>query len=269
MVSYVITGASRGIGLEYVRQLSENPNNTVFALVRSRAKSNFLEPYTERPNVHVVEGDVISIEKMQNAAKEVAAITGGSLDVLIANAAGSIGSNTSLANPSVDLAVVAQELKDNFEINAVSAVITNNVFLPLLRNGKEKKIIDISSALGDTEFTRVTGFAHIAPYAVGKAALNFIVQKYASELASEGFTVLALSPGLVDTSSTKEGPPPTAEQLKGMEAAANLWMKAAPNWDRKPISVQDSVSKQIKVIQGVGQKDSGKLLSQNGNTDWL
>jgi NAD(P)-dependent dehydrogenase (short-subunit alcohol dehydrogenase family) len=269
MASYVITGASRGIGLEYVRQLSEEPKNTVFAVVRNKAKANFLEPVAGRPNVHVLEGDVQSIEKMQEAAKEVAAVTGGSLDFLIANAGGNIGSNTSLANSNIDQATIVQELKDNFDINATSVVITNNAFLPLLRNGKEKKIIDISSALGDIEFNKITEFPHSAPYGVSKAAVNFIVQKYAVELAPEGFTVLALSPGLVDTSSTKEGGPPSAEELKFLDAAADLWIKAAPGWDRKPITVQDSVSKQIKVIHSIGQEESGKLLSQNGNTTWI
>ncbi|KAI9289832.1 NAD(P)-binding protein [Umbelopsis sp. AD052] len=271
MTSYLVTGASRGIGLEFIRQLSQDSNNTVIALVRNAAKSVYLQEISDLPNVHVVEGDVTSVETMQKAAEDVAAITGGSLDYILENAGGIYGSDTSLADPSNDLATLVNELKGNFELNAVSGVITTNAFLPLLRKGKAKKIILISSAIGDIQFTRTTGFAGNAPYGVGKAALNFIAQKYAVELADEGFVVLALSPGLVDTSSTKEGEQtqPSEEDLKKFQAIFDQWVKSQPDWDRKPLTVQDSVSKQLKVIAAVGPNDSGKLLSQNGNTAWL
>ncbi|KAI9289830.1 putative short-chain dehydrogenases/reductase [Umbelopsis sp. AD052] len=271
MTSYLVTGASRGIGLEFIRQLSQDPNNTVIALVRSAAKSVYLQEVSDLPNVHVVEGDVTSVEIMKKAAESVAAITGGSLDYIIENAGGAYGADTSFANPNNDPSTLVEELKGNFELNAVSGVITTNAFLPLLRKGKAKKIIFISSAIGDIQFTRVTGFAGTAAYGVGKAALNFIAQKYASELAAENFVVLALSPGFVDTSSTKEGEQtqPSEEDMKNLQAVFDQWVKSQPDWDRKPLTVQDSVTKQLKVISTVGPKDSGKLLSQNGNTAWL
>ncbi|KAI9289833.1 NAD(P)-binding protein [Umbelopsis sp. AD052] len=271
MTSYVVTGASRGIGLEFIRQLSQDPNNTVIALVRNAAKSVYLQEISHLPNIHVVEGDVTSVEKMQKAAESVATITGGSLDYVIQNAGGIYGSDTSLADPSNDLSTLVDDLKGDFEVNAVSGVITTNAFLPLLRQGKAKKIILISSAIGDIQFTRTTGFAGIASYGAGKAALNFIAQKYAVELASEGFVVLPLSPGFVDTSSTKEGgqTQPSEEDIKKMQAIFDQWVKSQPDWDRKPLTLQDSVSKQLKVIAAVGPEDSGKLISQNGNTAWL
>jgi len=269
MVSFLITGASRGIGLEFVRQLSDNSENTVFALVRNKSKANFLEPVAERPNVHVVQADVVSAEQLQQAAKEVAAITGGPLDVLIANAGANLGSGTSLANGDISQEALVQEVKDNFETNTISAILTHNAFLPLLRKGKHKKIIDISSAIGDTEFTKITEFEYFAPYGISKAALNFVVQKYAVELSPEGFTVLAISPGLVDTFGTKEGPPPTEKEINAMSVFFDKWIKASPGWDRKPITVQESVSRQLKVIHSAGPKDTGSFVSQNGNRDWL
>jgi NAD(P)-dependent dehydrogenase (short-subunit alcohol dehydrogenase family) len=271
MTSYLVTGASRGIGLEFIRQLSEDSKNTVIGLVRNAAKSVYLQEISHLPNVHVVEGDVTSVETMHKAAESVAAITGGSLDYIIENAGGIYGSDTTLADPNSNQSTLVDELKGNFELNAVSGVITTNAFLPLLRKGKAKKIIFISSAVGDIQFTRTTGFAGTAAYGVGKAALNYIAQKYAAELTDEGFVVLALSPGFVDTSSTKEGEqtPPSEEDIKQLQAVFDLWVKSQPDWDRKPLTVQDSVSKQLKVISSVGPKDSGRLLSQNGNTAWL
>ncbi|KAH8553728.1 hypothetical protein BGW37DRAFT_269596 [Umbelopsis sp. PMI_123] len=270
MASYLVTGASRGIGLEYVRQLSEDGKNTVIGLVRNAAKANFLHEISGRPNVHIVEGDITSIEKMQKAAGIVSSITGGSLDYIIENAGGNFGTNSSLAKPNVELPTLIEQINENFEVNAISGVITTNVFLPLLRKGKAKKIILISSALGDIDFTRTSEFPYAAPYGIAKVAVNFIVQKYAVELAEEGFVVIALSPGVVDVSSTKEGGPPqlTEEEMKFWAAAFEDFKKVAPDWDGKPLAVQDSVSKQLKVIGSLSPKDAGKMLSQNGNNVW-
>ncbi|KAI9289831.1 NAD(P)-binding protein [Umbelopsis sp. AD052] len=271
MTSYVVTGASRGIGLEFIRQLSQDSKNTVIALVRNAAKSEHLQKISHLPNVHVVEGDVTSVETMKKAAESVAAITGGSLDYIIENAGGIYGADTSLADPSKDLSTLVDELKGNFDLNAVSGVITTNAFLPLLRKGTAKKIIFISSVIGDIQFTRTTEFTGIVSYGAGKAALNYIAQKYAVELASEGFVVLPLSPGFVDTSSTKEQKQdqPSEDDMKKFQAVTGQWAKSQPDWDRKPLTVQDSVTKQLKVIAAVGPEDSGKMISQNGNTAWF
>lgn len=88
-----------------------------------------------------------------------------------------------------------------FNINVVGTVTTTNLFLPLLRNGKLKKVICISSAAADADFTRKTEHERIVPYSVSKAALNMAVVKYALERRNreEGFTFLALAPGAVDT----------------------------------------------------------------------
>jgi NAD(P)-dependent dehydrogenase (short-subunit alcohol dehydrogenase family) len=271
MSSYLVTGASRGIGLEYVRQLSQNSKNTVIGLVRNAAKSVYLQEITHLPNVHVVEGDITSVEAMQKAAKDIAAITGGSLDYIIENAGGNYGTSATFTDPKIDQNSLVEELKINFDINAVSGVVVTNALLPLLRKGKAKKLIFISSAAGDIAFIRATGTAEMASYGASKSALNFIAQKYAIELADEGIVVLALSPGFVDTNSTKEGgaPQPSEEDMKTWGGIFAKWVKHQPDWDQKPLTVQDSVQKQLKVIASVGPEDSGKLLSQNGNTTWL
>lgn len=82
MASYVVTGASRGIGvstqgpvcrahrvdnviqLAFVKQLSQIPENTVFALIRSRNTIIDAAVY-ERPNVHVLEADITDFETLK------------------------------------------------------------------------------------------------------------------------------------------------------------------------------------------------------------
>jgi len=88
-----------------------------------------------------------------------------------------------------------------FNTNVVGVVHTINAFLPLLRRGTTKKVITLSSGMGHTELVLKSGLSNQAPYAISKAALNMAVAKYAAEYKAEGFLFLAISPGLVDTST--------------------------------------------------------------------
>ena len=86
-----------------------------------------------------------------------------------------------------------------FRTNVVGVVHTINAFLPLLRKGATKKIIVISTGLGDTQTVINCDYATAVPYSVSKAAVNMVVAKYAVTLRKDGFVVVALSPGLVKT----------------------------------------------------------------------
>jgi NAD(P)-dependent dehydrogenase (short-subunit alcohol dehydrogenase family) len=88
-----------------------------------------------------------------------------------------------------------------FQINVIGVVHTINAFLLLLRQGVAKKVVTLSSGMGDTELVLKAGFPNQAPYAISKAALNMVVAKYAAEYNDEGLVFLAISPGLVDTAT--------------------------------------------------------------------
>lgn len=74
-----------------------------------------------------------------------------------------------------------------------------NAFLPLLRQGQEKKVVYITSAAGDIEFTRHTEMPTMLGYCISKAAGNLLMAKYAAELKADGIVTLSLSPGWVAT----------------------------------------------------------------------
>lgn len=81
----------------------------------------------------------------------------------------------------------------------VGTVAVTNAFLPLIKEGTQKKVVNISSAAGDCEFVEKTGYISAAAYGISKAALNYINTKYAAEFHGMGYTFLAISPGLVTT----------------------------------------------------------------------
>jgi NAD(P)-dependent dehydrogenase (short-subunit alcohol dehydrogenase family) len=71
--------------------------------------------------------------------------------------------------------------------------------MPLILLGDAKKVIVISSGMGDTELTRQYDLWMGTAYSVSKAALNMVVAKYSAEYREKGVVVLAISPGVVDT----------------------------------------------------------------------
>lgn len=201
MSSFAVTGASKGLGLEYVRQLAANKDNKVLAIVRNAESKNITELASLNENVHVIKGDVTDPESILQAASVAASITGGKLDVLIHNS-NAIDMATVGLSPS-QIPIDAEITKKMFEPSLYTAIYgglwTTNAFLPLIEKGEQKKIVHISSGMADTSLIVKSGVSYSVAYSVAKAGMNVQVAKYAAELAPKGIKVLALSPGWVDT----------------------------------------------------------------------
>ncbi|KAI5840562.1 hypothetical protein DFP73DRAFT_500434 [Morchella snyderi] len=263
MPSYVITGAARGIGHEFVKQLSADANNTVFALVRNKSTSQKVVALA-RPNIHLIEADVANYTAVKAAAKEVSDITGGKLDVLIHNAADT--------DPEGALLVLSEYTDDSqiehftktFQTNALGALHTANSFLSLLSAGTTRKAILISSGIASQPLNEAAGIATHVPYIISKTAANTLWWKYAIEFKDQGFTFLAMSPGYVDSGS---GPGDEKEQegVRKFEAAVKGLL---PNFKGK-ITMEESVRDQLETIGRVGPEFSGKFVSQWGNQEWV
>lgn len=201
MSSYAITGASRGIGREFIRQLAANPSNTVFAIVRDPSGAALADLVAKHTNVHAIKADVTDPASLLAAAHAVSAVTGGTLDVLIHNAIASDMATMSYSPSQFPLDVVATHaMFDGVLGTAVyGGLWVTNAFLPLIEKGSQKKIVHISSGMGDVGLVRQSGISYAVAYAVAKAGMNMLVAKYAAELKPKGIHVLALSPGWVDT----------------------------------------------------------------------
>ena len=114
MPTYFLTGANRGIGLEFVRQLSASPTNTIIAAVRSlKSDLSALKTLAATPsaNVHIIECDVSSTDSIASLEFRVAEIlsqTGSDLNFLF-NVAGinATSSDTSLSMEIASMASLA------------------------------------------------------------------------------------------------------------------------------------------------------------------
>ncbi|KAK0710614.1 hypothetical protein B0H67DRAFT_494065 [Lasiosphaeris hirsuta] len=269
MSSYAVTGTSRGLGLEFVRQLSQNPQNTVFAIARTPEAATDLKALAEeRANVHIIKADVTDPNSLLAAAAAVSKITNGSLDVLINNAVtfnyASVGLTPSQI--PVDEEATREIFKSSIDSSLFGAIWTTNAFLPLIENGRGKKIIHLTTGMADLLLIKGAGVAYTVDYSAGKGAMNVVVAKYAVELAPRGIKVGAISPGWVDT---YEGPLPKSDMIIGFtQSMLESFQKIYPEL-KGQIQKEDSVRMMLETIDNLTEEQSGLVISHHGNQDWF
>ncbi|KIJ52470.1 hypothetical protein M422DRAFT_156847 [Sphaerobolus stellatus SS14] len=264
--SYVITGASRGIGLEFVRQLSTVATNQVFTIVRNKSTSTkLIELASNNKNIKILEADVTNYTQMKAAATEVSKDTGGALDVLINNAAYIDPNHMGWALTDYEHGDILQkDLLDAFSVNVIGVIYSINAFINLVKAGQTKKVITISSAIADPDVGLASGFYQGAPYAISKAAVNMAVTKYAIQFKDEGIIFLALSPGYVDTAEE----PLTPQAIADKEGQIAALRKVVPEF-KGPLTPEESVSAQLQVIDGITLDATGGFISHHGNKNWV
>ena len=236
----------------------------VFAIVRNTTSSPELTDLAAKNgNVHIVKGDINSLSQIQEAAKTVSSITGGSLDVLVNNAAYLDGTTATilpsqLTDPE-NLAHVTNMINNSVESNVFGVLYVINSFLPLIERGTEKKIVNTTTGMGDIDLTLATGIAGLVPYSASKAMGNSIVAKYGAELQPKGIHIVSMSPGWVDTN------PAPQEALDWM---AEQFRKIDPNVKGR-ISKEESVRLQLETISKLGWEVQGRVISQHGDQNWF
>ncbi|KAF2763212.1 NAD(P)-binding protein [Pseudovirgaria hyperparasitica] len=263
MPSYVIAGASRGLGLQFIKTLSQDPSNTVIALARNPSSVHPLLP--SLPNIHLLAADLTDPSSLRAAAASTSTLTNGTLDYLLINGAW-INLTTQSIAPT-DLASPANEpqlltdVDTAFKTNFAGPLLCATAFLPLVRAGQQRKIVVISTGMADAEFVRVAGVWAALVYSASKAAVNMLVAKLAVELKDDGIVVASLSPGLVDTDGTEAS-------KKNFEMLMPMFRKYEPEF-QGPITPRESVEMQIRVIQGLTMAHAGQMWSHLGNQRWI
>lgn len=217
-LTYLVTGANRGLGKGFTTTLLLRPNTTVIAAVRNVAKSTaVLEkiPKAQGSKLIVVKLDSSVESDPKDAVKELHskyAIT--SIDVIIANAG--IGHSGA---PVAEIPVSV--VREHFEINTIGPILLFQSFKPLLQASKSgnPKFLALTTALGS--LTLQESFAHLplqfTPYSISKVALNLVVKKI--NIDEPWLTAYATHPGLVrtDLATFLDNPNIDAEQLGAIE----------------------------------------------------
>ena len=215
----LVTGASHGIGLEVVRQLSAQ-GMTVLLTARDLAKAETAAQELAGLSVQPRALDVDSDESVAKLAAQVDQEF-GVLDILVNNAA-AFADWTEIASK-----VNMQAARTVLETNLLGPWRVTQAFLPLLRKSKHGRIVNVSSGMGSHDdppfgLTNPT----VVSYPVSKAALNALTSKFAAELADTGIRVNAVCPGLTATHTGMEamGGRPVPEG-----AASVVWAALLPD----------------------------------------
>jgi len=185
MPTYFITGASRGIGLEYVRQLLASGGNTVIAAARKPSAP--LTELTGEGKLHVVTCDVADKASIAQCGEKVRTIT-DRIDVLINNAGISHGNDS----PST---VTPESLTEAFAVNVVGPALVVQALESLFQKGTV--IVNTSSGLGSCADTLTRHGKINTGYSISKAALDMLSVKQALHFTDA--IVISLDPGWVQT----------------------------------------------------------------------
>ena len=186
----LVTGANRGIGLEFCRQLLAAGDH-VIATCRQPGKATALNTLAgEYPGrLHVLPLDVAQPKSRAELVRELPLVLGDDARIdLLVNNAGVLHSGERFGH--LDQAV----LEDSLRINAIGPFLLSEAVAPLLADGA--RIANLSSVMGS--ITRQDAFRSPS-YGASKAAQNLLNAQLAHALAARDIRVLSLHPGWVQT----------------------------------------------------------------------
>ena len=210
----LVTGASRGIGLEVARQLS-HLGCTVWLGARDhkRGTAAAQQLLSDGCSVKFQQLDVTNDASIAGAA-EMIGKQSGHLDILINNAGVALDSN--IPPSKVDLQLV----RDTFEVNFFGCISVTQAFIPLLKKSTSGRVVMVSSDMGSHTHQTNPAFPYYGlnpmGYISSKAALNAVTIAFAKELRDTGIKVNSANPGF------------TATDLNGHRGLLTVAQGAAP-----------------------------------------
>jgi len=199
-ISAFIQGASRGIGLEFVRQLVSDPAiGSIVASCRSPDGADDLRvlAHDSGKRLTLVPMDVTIESTVERAAARLTE-SGQALD-LIVNCAGVLHDNDSGMRPERRLADIdPEQMIRSYRVNAVGPTLVAKHFHGLLSSRKKTVFASLSARVGSIGDNRLGGWY---AYRAAKAAQNMITRNLSIELRRRRPDVIcvALHPGTVDT----------------------------------------------------------------------
>ncbi len=203
MTTVLLTGANRGIGLEFARQyLTEGAD--VIACCRTPEKAEALKKLDGKLTVAQLE-----VTDSGSIARLAAKLKDRPIDILINNA-GVFGPDRQSADDSD-----AEGFLETFRINTVAPLMMAQAFKNNLIRGTDKKLVVITSKMGSISDSSGGSLA----YRASKAALNMMMNGVAKDWSKDGISVGILHPGWVQTDMGGPGAMITVEQsVKGLKA---------------------------------------------------
>ncbi|MEO7320215.1 MAG: SDR family oxidoreductase [Nitrosospira sp.] len=227
MKTMLITGANRGIGLEFCKQYAVAGWRVLACSRRpegSEALNTLAANHSEQIIVHALDvGDHAQVEKLAESLSD------ESIDLLINNA-GIYNTSPTGTVGNADY----EAWMHSFLINTIAPLRMVQAFTSQIARSGQKTSVTISSQMGSIT-DNTSGGSYV--YRTSKAAVNMIVKTLAIDLKSTGITSVALHPG---------------------------WIKTDMGGPNALISTTESVSGMRNVINHLTPADSGKFIAYDG-----
>lgn len=226
MTTMLITGANRGLGLEFTKQASAM-GWRVFACCRNPGEAADLQAVAagSQGKVSLHRVDVKDFQQIDALAKE---LRDQPIDILLNNAG--VYGPKSMRPGKMDYPAWEEVLK----VNTLAPYKMAESFLGNVARSQKKVIVSITSELGS--ITRNEVGSHVI-YRSSKAGLNMAMKCLALEVKKEGIAVVVLHPGWVQT------------DMGGPQA---------------PLKPVDSIRSMLKVIEGLSLRDTGRFFNYDG-----
>jgi len=222
----LVTGANRGLGLEFARQYAAD-GWKVYAACRRPDEASALAQLAAGSGGHVeaIALDVTDTASLRAAAAELAGIP---IDLLVNNAG--VGSPKGQRLGSLDYAAWQRVL----DTNTLGPMRVVEAFLGHVEKGRQKKIVTITSGMGSIGDN---GSGGSYAYRSSKAAVNMVVKSLSVDLADRGITCVVLNPG---------------------------WVRTDMGGPGGRLSPEQSIAGMRKVIAALKPADSGKFFNHDG-----
>lgn len=226
-MNVLITGASRGIGLEMVNYSIEQ-NWRVFACCRHPQQADRLLSVAKLANGRV-SVHVVGMEELATIQALAYELRNEAIDILVNNA-GIYGSeNNKFGN--VDVA----SWINTFQVNSIAPLKVAEALIEQVRMGERKIIACMTSKMGSMADN---GYGNSYIYRSSKAALNAVVKSMSIDLRDDGIKCVALHPG---------------------------WVKTDMGGPNAEITARESVTHLFNIMLSLGQEDSGRFIDIDGS----
>jgi NAD(P)-dependent dehydrogenase (short-subunit alcohol dehydrogenase family) len=227
MPSVLLTGASRGLGLEFARQYAA-AGWRVIATCRDPTRAAALQALAGVSPAGTLEIHALDAGDLAAVASLAGRLSGLALDVVIANAG--IWGPREMTAERVDAACWTE----TFHINTIAPLALAGAFRPHLERGTERKALALSSALGSIGENTTGG---LTAYRSSKAALNAAWRSFAIDHPQ--LIAAVLHPG---------------------------WVRTDMGGPGAPLGPAESIAGLRRVIAGLTAADSGGFYGHDGKT---
>ena len=187
MATILVTGANRGLGIEFVEQYLNKGYEVIATYRNENSSMDLIEMGNERSNLKLLQLDVSSKKSLNSFAKNLGNLP---IDIFINNAGVYGPRNSSFGNVDEENWIPA------IKVNAIAPILLTQLIIKNIRAGADKKLIYITSKMGSIDDNKGGG-AYV--YRSSKTALNSVVKSLSVDLENEGMTVALIHPGWVKT----------------------------------------------------------------------